>query len=103
MLRRWGEFQQTHPLTVAPICTDIPFTVGTDLGSDAVAETLVKMRMATAVGALVRPVDGQRGLADPRGAADRGGHHGAPTLWSACQRRRRAVASRGQAGRRRRP
>jgi amidase len=25
LLRAWGEFQQTHPLIVAPICTGIPF------------------------------------------------------------------------------
>ena len=31
LLRAWGEFQETHPLIVAPICTGLPFAVGTDL------------------------------------------------------------------------
>lgn len=38
LLRRWGEFQQTHPLILAPICTDIPFRVGTDLDAATTIE-----------------------------------------------------------------
>ena len=55
LLRAWGEFQQTHPLIVAPICTDIPFEVGTDLDDGRVAETIHSMRMAIAVNALGLP------------------------------------------------
>ena len=55
LLRAWGEFQQTHPLIVAPICTGIPFTVGTDLTAAGVAETHRGMRMALAVNALGLP------------------------------------------------
>jgi amidase len=31
LLRAWGQFQQTRPLIVAPVCTSIPFEAGTDL------------------------------------------------------------------------
>jgi amidase len=55
LLRVWGEFQQTHPLIVAPIYTDIPFEAGTDLVDGHVAETICKMRMAMAVNALGLP------------------------------------------------
>ncbi len=55
LLRAWGEFQQTHPLIVAPIFTDIPFEAGTDLGNGRVAETIHGMRMAMAVNALGLP------------------------------------------------
>jgi amidase len=55
LLRAWGEFQETHPLIVAPICTGIPFTVGTDLTAAGVAETHRGMRMALAVNALGLP------------------------------------------------
>jgi amidase len=55
LLRAWAEFQQTHPLVVAPVSTDIPFLVGTDLGDDAVAATMLSMRMAIAVNALGLP------------------------------------------------
>jgi amidase len=53
--RAWGQFQQTHPLIVAPIDSDIPFRVGTDLTDGAVAETIRGMRMAIAVNALGLP------------------------------------------------
>jgi amidase len=65
LLRAWGEFQQTHPLIVAPVCTDIPFQVGTDLGDGRVAETIHSMRMAIAVNALGLPA-----VALPVGVAD---------------------------------
>jgi amidase len=55
LLRAWGEFQQTHPLIVAPIYTDIPFEAGTDLDDGRVAETIRGMRMAMAVNALGLP------------------------------------------------
>ena len=65
LLRSWAEFQQTHPLIVAPICTDIPFEVGTDLDDGRVADTLHGMRMAIAVNALGLPA-----VAVPVGVAD---------------------------------
>jgi amidase len=49
LLRAWGQFQQQHPLIVAPICTDIPFEAGSDLDEGRVAETIRSMRMALAV------------------------------------------------------
>jgi amidase len=65
LLRAWGEFQHTHPLNVAPICTDVPFEVGTDLAAGRVAETIHAMRMAIAVNALGLPA-----VAVPVGVAD---------------------------------
>ncbi len=55
LLRAWGEFQQTRPLIVAPVSTDVPFVVGTDLGGGAVADTMRSMRMLIAVNALGLP------------------------------------------------
>jgi amidase len=55
LLRSWGEFQQTHPLIVAPIYTDVPFEAGTDLDDGRVAETIRGMRMAMAINALGLP------------------------------------------------
>jgi amidase len=55
LLRAWGEFQETHPLIVAPIFTGVPFEAGTDLADGAVAETIWGMRMAIAVNALGLP------------------------------------------------
>jgi amidase len=55
LLRAWGEFQQTHPLIVAPIGTEIPFEAGSDLGEGRVAETIHDLRMALAVNALGLP------------------------------------------------
>ena len=55
LLRAWGEFQETHPLIVAPIFTGLPFEVGTDLTDGRVAETIRGMRMALAVNALGLP------------------------------------------------
>ncbi len=65
LLRAWGEFQETRPLIVAPVCTDIPFEVGTDLADGKVAETIGKMRMAIAVNALGLPA-----VAVPVGTGD---------------------------------
>jgi amidase len=65
LLRAWGEFQNEHPLIVAPIFTDIPFEVGADLTTAGVAEILREMRMAIAVNALGLPA-----VALPVGIAD---------------------------------
>jgi amidase len=55
LLRAWGEFQEQHPLIVAPIYTDVPFEAGTDLDNGRVAETIHGMRMVMAVNALGLP------------------------------------------------
>jgi len=55
LLRAWGQFQEEHPLVVAPICSDVPFEVGKDLTTAGVAEILRGMRMAIAVSALGLP------------------------------------------------
>ena len=55
LLRAWGEFQEQHPLIVAPIFTGIPFEAGTDLANSRVAETIHGMRMAITVNALGLP------------------------------------------------
>jgi amidase len=65
LLRAWGQFQQQHPLIVAPICTEIPLEAGTDLDKGRVAETIRSMRMAIAVNALGLPA-----VAVPVGIAD---------------------------------
>jgi len=58
LLRSWSEFQEDHPLIVAPIATDIPRKAGTDLDEGQVAEDLRIMRMAMAVNALGLPAVG---------------------------------------------
>ena len=55
LLRSWSEFQETHPLIVAPIATDIPGLAGADLDEGRVAADLRTMRMAMAVNALGLP------------------------------------------------
>ncbi|GAB3436992.1 hypothetical protein GCM10027517_07910 [Phycicoccus ginsengisoli] len=55
LARSWGEFQEHHPLVVAPICTQPPFLAGSDLDAGAVARTVRDMRMAMAVNALGLP------------------------------------------------
>jgi amidase len=55
LARAWGEFQETHPLIVAPISTDIPFEAGKDLAFAEVAAIVRAMRMAIAVNALGLP------------------------------------------------
>jgi amidase len=59
-----GRVPGTCPLILAPIGTDIPFTVGTDLGGGAVAKTIHDMRMAIAINALGLPA-----VAVPAGVA----------------------------------
>jgi amidase len=65
LMRTWGEFQETHPLILAPISTDIPFEVGKDLTTGEVSATVRAMRMALAVNALGLPA-----LALPVGIGD---------------------------------
>ena len=65
LLKAWGEFQETRPLIIAPISTDIPFRAGTDLSENRVAEEIHSMRMTTAVNALGLPA-----VAVPVGIAD---------------------------------
>ena len=60
-LRQWGEFQEIYPLIVAPIGTDIPFTVGADLGGTAVAKGIHDLRMAIGINALGLPAVGVTG------------------------------------------
>lgn len=55
LARAWGEFQEHHPLIVAPIGTDVPRKAGTDLDEGQVAEDIGTMRMAMAVNALGFP------------------------------------------------
>ena len=55
LLRAWGEFQEQHPLIVAPIATDIPSVAGSDLDDGRVAADVHAMRMALAVNALGLP------------------------------------------------
>lgn len=55
LLRAWGEFQEKHPLIVAPVSTDSPFEIGTDLTSAGVAEIVRSLRMALAINALGLP------------------------------------------------
>jgi len=55
VLRAWGEFQETRPLIVAPVCTDVPFRVGTDLTTPETAAIVLAMRMTLAVNALGLP------------------------------------------------
>jgi len=65
LLRAWNEFQETHPLIVAPICSDIPFRAGSDLDEGRVAEEIRSLRMTIAVNALGLPA-----AAVPVGLAD---------------------------------
>ena len=55
VLRAWAEFQEHHPLIVAPIACDIPSKAGTDLDEGQVAEDMRRMRMAAAVNTLGLP------------------------------------------------
>lgn len=65
LMRAWGEFQETHPLIVAPVCTEPPFRAGTDLTERRVGAEIESMRMVAAVNALGLPA-----VAVPVGIAD---------------------------------
>jgi amidase len=65
LLRAWSAFQEEHPLILAPIGSHPPFAAGSDLDDGAVAETVQRMRMATAVNALGLPA-----VAVPVGVGD---------------------------------
>lgn len=65
LVQEWGEFQQTHPLIVAPVATDVPALAGTDLDEGQVAETIRSMRMTMAVNTLGLPA-----VALPVGVSD---------------------------------
>lgn len=66
--RSWGEFQERHPLILAPIATEPPRLAGTDLDDGHVAEDIRAMRMVLAVNTLGLPA-----VAVPVGVA-----HGLP-------------------------
>ncbi len=55
VMRAWAEFQEAHPLIVAPIGTDLPFEVGRDRTTDGVREIVRALRMAVAVNTLSLP------------------------------------------------
>lgn len=55
LLRAWGEFQERHPLIVAPIATQPPALAGSDLDEGGVARDIWTMRMAMAVNTLGLP------------------------------------------------
>jgi amidase len=55
LLRAWGEFQESYPLVLAPVFTDVPFKAGTDLDDDRVADTIRGMRMTFAANSLGLP------------------------------------------------
>lgn len=66
VLRAWGEFQETHPLILAPISTAVPFPADdSDLETDRVADTVRDLRMAICVNTLGLPA-----VAAPIGVAD---------------------------------
>ena len=65
ILQAWGEFQETRPLIIGPIATDIPRLAGTDLEDGQVAADIRTMRMAMAVNTLGLPA-----VAVPVGVAD---------------------------------
>ena len=55
LMRGWGEFQESHPLILAPIGAGIPSLAGIDLDDGRVAEDIRSMRMAMAVNTLGLP------------------------------------------------
>jgi amidase len=55
LLRAWGEFQETHPLIVAPIFTDVPFDARKGTTDAEVAEIIDGLRMTIAINALGLP------------------------------------------------
>lgn len=65
LCREWAEFQLTHPLILAPVCTEPPFVVGADLTPDGSQSIAQSMRMVVAVNLLGLPA-----AALPVGVAD---------------------------------
>lgn len=63
--RAWAEFQERHPLIVAPIATEPPFLVGADLTADGIGAIAASLRMVVAVNLLGLPA-----VAVPTGVAD---------------------------------
>jgi amidase len=55
LMRAWGEFQQKHPLIVAPISTGIPFEATKGYSPAEVAEIVHGLRMTTAINGLGLP------------------------------------------------
>ncbi len=55
LARSWAEFQLTHPVILAPVCTEPPFTVGTDLTPEGAMGIANSMRMVVAVNLLGLP------------------------------------------------
>lgn len=55
LLRAWGEFQQEHPLIIAPIFTGVPFQASKGYTTAEVAEIVHGLRMTIAVNALGLP------------------------------------------------
>jgi amidase len=55
VMRAWAEFQEVHPLIVAPVATDLPFEVGQDRTTADVGAIVRAMRMALAVNTLSLP------------------------------------------------
>lgn len=55
VLRAWGEFQESRPLILGPICTEPPFEPGKDLTTEEVAGIVRGMRLTLAVNALGLP------------------------------------------------
>ena len=65
LLRSWGEFQQEHPLILAPISTGLPFNASQGYTPAEVAEIVQDMRMTVAVNGLGLPA-----VAVPAGVED---------------------------------
>jgi amidase len=65
LCRAWASFQVDRPLVLAPVCTEPPFTVGTDLTPEGIQAILTSMRMVVAVNLLGLPA-----VAVPTGVAD---------------------------------
>jgi amidase len=55
LMQAWGEFQESHPLILAPIATDLPALAGSDLDDGGVVRDIRSMRMAMAINALGLP------------------------------------------------
>jgi amidase len=55
LARSWADFQLQHPLILAPICTEPPFRVGTDLTPEGVTGIIQSMRMVVPVNVLGLP------------------------------------------------